>query len=82
MFFVYQLTVQILELIVFFTNVNLLFTVDSTRLYLITFEKGRSNFINAVQVPVCKLTVIFPYQFYIYKCIVYFQIVNIFLNLD
>jgi hypothetical protein len=29
------------------------------RLYLTTFEKGRSNFINAVQVPVCKLTVTF-----------------------
>jgi hypothetical protein len=42
---------------------QLFFTVDNTSLYLTTFEKGRSNFINAVQVPVCKLTVTFLYQF-------------------
>ena len=61
--FVYQLTVQILELVVCWLML-FFFTVDSTRLYLITFEKGRSNFINAVQVPVCKLVVACPYQFY------------------
>ena len=62
--FVYQLTVEILEPIVCWLMLFFI-TVDSTRLYLMTFEKGRSNFINAVQVPVCKLTVICPYQFYI-----------------